>query len=122
MVTFGFSRREFVQASLAAAVAGATSATAESPTLDELGVETISDSPLGLGAPKRMDPALTKRLQDAFKKTLEDPAVVAAFEKCDQLEIYMNTADHTKFNADQYVKEEGILERRAGCKSMTAFF
>lgn len=81
------------------------------PTLSELGFETISDSPFGIGAPKGMDPALTKRLHDAFKKTLEDPAVLATFEKYDQSVIYMNTADYTKFIADQYVKEKAIIER-----------
>ena len=54
------------------------------PTLTELGYDTVSDSPFGIGAPKGMDPALTQRLHDAFKKTLEDPAVLASFEKYDQ--------------------------------------
>jgi len=81
------------------------------PTLNELGYETISDSPFGIGAPKGMDTALTKRLHDAFKKTLEDPAVLASFEKYDQSVIYMNTADYTKFIADQYVKEKAVIER-----------
>ena len=81
------------------------------PTLMELGYETISDSPFGIGAPKGMDAALTKRLHDVFKKTLEDPVVLASFEKYDQSVIYMNTADYTKFIADQFVKEKGVIER-----------
>lgn len=81
------------------------------PTLAELGYETISDSPFGIGGPKGMDPALTKRLHDVFRKTLEDPVVLASFEKYDQSVIYMNTADYTKFIADQYVKEKGVIER-----------
>lgn len=81
------------------------------PTLNELGYETISDSPFGIGAPRGMDPALTRRLHDAFKKTLEDPAVLATFDKYDQSVIYMNTADYTKFIADQYVKEKAVIER-----------
>ena len=81
------------------------------PTLTELGYDTISDSPFGIGGPKGMDPALTKRLHDVFKKTLEDPVVLAAFEKYDQSVIYMNTADYTKFIADQFVKEKGVIER-----------
>ena len=81
------------------------------PTLNELGFETISDSPFGIGAPKGMDAALTKRLHDAFKKTLEDPAVLATFEKYDQSVIYMNSADYAKFIADQYVKEKAVIER-----------
>ena len=81
------------------------------PTFTELGYDTISDSPFGIGGPKGMDPALTKRLHDVFKKTLEDPVVLASFEKYDQSVIYMNTADYTKFIADQYVKEKGVIER-----------
>lgn len=81
------------------------------PTLQELGYETISDSPFGIGAPKGMDAALVKKLHDAFRKTLDDPAVLASFEKYDQSVIYMNSADYAKFIAEQYVKEKAIIER-----------
>jgi tripartite-type tricarboxylate transporter receptor subunit TctC len=81
------------------------------PTLTEVGYDTISESPFGIGAPKGMDPALTRRLHDAFRKTLEDPAVLAAFEKYDQSVIYMNTADYEKFIRDQYVKEKVLIEK-----------
>ncbi len=81
------------------------------PTLTELGYDTVSDSPFGIGAPKDMDPALTARLHDAFKKTLEDPAVLAMLDKYDQSVIYMNTADYTKFARDNYAKEKALIER-----------
>jgi tripartite-type tricarboxylate transporter receptor subunit TctC len=81
------------------------------PTLTELGYDTVSDSPFGIGAPKGMEPALTLRLHDAFKKTLEDPAVMASFEKYDQTVIYMNTADYTQFARDNYIKEKAVIER-----------
>ena len=81
------------------------------PTLNELGYDTVSDSPFGIGAPKGMDPALTLRLHDAFKKTLDDPAVLATFEKYDQSVIYMNTADYTKFARDNYAKERVLIEK-----------
>ena len=81
------------------------------PTLNELGFDTISESPFGIGAPKGMDPALTRRLHDAFRKTLEDPAVLAAFEKYDQSVIYMGTADYEKFIREQYVKEKVMVEK-----------
>ena len=71
----------------------------------------MSDSPFGIGAPKGMEPALTLRLHDAFKKTLEDPAVLASFEKYDQSVIYMNSADYTQFARDNYVKEKTVIER-----------
>ena len=81
------------------------------PTLEELGYETVSDSPFGIGGPRGMDPAVTKRLHDALRKTLEDPAVLASFEKYDQSVIYMNTEDYTKFAREQYVKEKATIER-----------
>lgn len=81
------------------------------PTLQELGYETVSDSPFGIGAPKGMDPAVTRTLHDAFRKTLEDPAVLASLEKYDQSVIYLNTSDYTKFAADNFIKEKAIIER-----------
>ena len=58
-----------------------------------------------------MDPALTGRLHDAFRKTLEDPAVLASFEKYDQPVIYMNTEDYTRFVREQFAKEKVTIER-----------
>ena len=81
------------------------------PTLDELGFQTISESPFGIGGPKGMDPAVTRRLHDAFRKTLEDPAVLATFEKYDQSVIYMGSAEYEKFIREQYAKEKIWVER-----------
>ncbi len=81
------------------------------PTLQELGYETVSDSPFGIGAPKGMDPALTRTLHDAFRKTLDDPAVLATFDKYDQSVIYMDSAAYAKFAAETFVKEKVLIER-----------
>jgi tripartite-type tricarboxylate transporter receptor subunit TctC len=81
------------------------------PTLNELGYETISESPFGIGAPKGLDPAIARRLHDAFRKTLEDPAVLATFDKYDQSVAYMSGADYEKFIREQYVKEKVLIER-----------
>ena len=81
------------------------------PTLNELGYQTVSDSPFGVGGPKGMDPAVTARLHDAFKKTLDDPAVLATFDKYDQSVIYMNTDTYTKFARDSYAAEKATIER-----------
>ena len=83
----------------------------DAPTLDELGYKTVSDSPFGVCGPKGMDPAITRTLHDAFKKTLEDPAVLASFEKYDQSVIYMNTDDYTKFARDSFAAEKATIER-----------
>ena len=81
------------------------------PTLDELGYKTVSDSPFGVCGPKGMDPAITRTLHDAFKKTLEDPAVLATFDKFDQTVIYMNTEDYTRFARESFVAEKATIER-----------
>ena len=81
------------------------------PTLDELGYQTVSDSPFGVCGPKGMDAGITKTIHDAFKRTLDDPAVMASFEKFDQAVIYMNTADYTKFARDSFASEKATIER-----------
>ncbi|MFO1301622.1 MAG: tripartite tricarboxylate transporter substrate-binding protein [Burkholderiaceae bacterium] len=58
------------------------------PTLNELGYETVSDSPFGLAGPKGMDPAVVKVLQDAFHKAMDDPKVQEILDRFDQPQVY----------------------------------
>ncbi len=81
------------------------------PTLDELGYKTVSDSPFGVCGPKGMNPAVTRTLHDAFKRTLDDPAVLAMLEKFDQSIIYMGTEDYTRFARETYATEKSTIER-----------
>jgi tripartite-type tricarboxylate transporter receptor subunit TctC len=81
------------------------------PTLDELGYRTVSDSPFGVCGPKGMDPAVVKTLQDAFRKTLDDPAVMAVFDRYDQTVIYMDTDQYTRFARESFVAERALIER-----------
>ena len=81
------------------------------PTLDELGYQTVSDSPFGVCGPKGMDPAVVRTLHDAFKKTLEDPAVLSTLEKFDQSVIYLGTEAYTKFARDSFAAEKLTIER-----------
>ena len=81
------------------------------PTLDELGYKTVSDSPFGVCGPKGMDPAIVRVLHDAFRKTLDDPNVVATLDKYDQPVIYMNTETYTKWARDTYESEKITIER-----------
>jgi tripartite-type tricarboxylate transporter receptor subunit TctC len=81
------------------------------PTLDELGFHTVSDSPFGVCGPKNMDPAVTRALHDAFKKTLDDPAVIATFDKFDQTVIYKDTAAYTQFARESFSSEKALIEK-----------
>jgi tripartite-type tricarboxylate transporter receptor subunit TctC len=87
------------------------------PTLDELGFKTVSDSPFGVCGPKGMDPAVVKILHDGFKKTLEDPAVLAIFDKFDQSIIYMDTATYTQFAQDTFHSERATMVRLGMAKN-----
>jgi tripartite-type tricarboxylate transporter receptor subunit TctC len=81
------------------------------PTLNELGYDTVSDSPFGIGGPKGMDPAVVKKLHDAFRSTLQDPAVLASFDKYDQSVIYMGTEEYTQFIRNTFQSEKVTIER-----------
>lgn len=80
-------------------------------TLQELGFDTLADSPFGFAGPRGMDPAITQRLHDAFKKTLEDPAVLATFDKYDQSVVYLDGPGYTRWIQEQFERERKIVER-----------
>ena len=44
------------------------------PTLREIGIDMVSNSPFGIAGPKGMDPKIVKVLHDAFKKGMEEPS------------------------------------------------
>ncbi|NJO32265.1 MAG: tripartite tricarboxylate transporter substrate binding protein [Rhodospirillales bacterium] len=81
------------------------------PTLQELGYPFVFDSPFGLAGPKGMDPAHVQKLHDAFKKAIEDPAVVEMMRKYDMFPRYMNSADYAKFVGQIIAQEKAALEQ-----------
>jgi tripartite-type tricarboxylate transporter receptor subunit TctC len=81
------------------------------PTLDELGYKTVSDSPFGVCGPKGMNTAVTKVLHDAFRRTLDDPAVLATLEKYDQSVIHMDTDTYTRWARETFAAEKATIER-----------
>lgn len=64
------------------------------PTLRDLGYPFTFDSAFGIAGPKGMDPKVMAKIHDAFKKALEDPAVVATLARYDMVPNYKNTADY----------------------------
>ena len=53
----------------------------DAPTLKELGLNLVQASPYGIGAPRGMEPALVKRIHDAFKQAMEMPSHVEVDRK-----------------------------------------
>jgi len=80
------------------------------PTLKDLGYPLVYDSPFGLAGPKGVDPKIVAKLHDAFKKELEDPAVVATLAKYDMVPNYMSTEDYRKFVVEVTESERKVVE------------
>ena len=83
----------------------------DTPTLKELGYTYEFDSPFGLAGPKGMDPAIVKKLHDAFKKAYDDPKVAELYDKFDFTRRYMNTADYQAFVPKLAAEEKAALEK-----------
>lgn len=83
----------------------------DAPTLKELGFDMVFDSPFGMGGPKGMDPAVVKKLDDAFRTALEDKNVIATLEKYDMAPRYMPAADYDKFARKLFAEEKSVLEK-----------
>jgi tripartite-type tricarboxylate transporter receptor subunit TctC len=83
----------------------------ETPTLKELGYTYEFDSPFGLAGPKGMDPAIVKKLHDAFKKAYDDPKVAELYDKFDFTRRYMSTADYQAFVPKHAAEEKAALEK-----------
>ena len=83
----------------------------DTPTLKELGYTYEFDSPFGLAGPKGMDPAVVKRLHDAFKIAYDDPKVIELFDKFDFTRRYMSSADYAAFIPRLAADEKAALEK-----------
>jgi len=80
------------------------------PTLKELGINIVVNSPYGIAGPKGMDPIAVKVLHDAFKKGMEEPLFLAALEKLDQEILYLNSADYHAYAMKQIAEEKRVVE------------
>ena len=80
------------------------------PTLKEVGIDIVSNSPFGIAGPPGMDPAVVKVLHDAFKKGMEDPSYIAAMERFDQEPFYLNSADYHAYAMGAIAQEKRLVE------------
>jgi tripartite-type tricarboxylate transporter receptor subunit TctC len=83
----------------------------DAPTLKELGLDIVQNSPFGIGAPKGTPPEVVKKLHDAFKQAMEEPSYVAALGRYDMLPNYMSSADYTKFAQTTFAREKALIEK-----------
>jgi tripartite-type tricarboxylate transporter receptor subunit TctC len=80
------------------------------PTLREVGIDMVSNSPFGIAGPKGMDPAVVKVLHDAFKKGMEDPSHLEAMAKLDQELVYLSSADYRAYAVRELAEQKKMIE------------
>ena len=83
----------------------------DAPTLKELGLDLVQNSPFGIGAPKGTPPAVVKRLHDAFKQAMEQESYITALKRYDMVPMYMSSAQYQKFAQETFVKEKALVEK-----------
>lgn len=81
------------------------------PTIRELGYKYTFDSPYGVVGPKGMDPAIVKKLHDAYKVAFDDPKVIETYDKFDFVRRYLPTEDYKKFVVKLNEDEKAAMAR-----------
>ncbi|MFT0851572.1 tripartite tricarboxylate transporter substrate binding protein [Achromobacter sp. F4_2707] len=80
------------------------------PTAKELGYNVVSSSPYGLAGPKGMDPAVVKKLHDAFKKALYSERSMEIMAQLNQEPVYRNSEDYKKWAEETFAKDKALIE------------
>jgi len=79
------------------------------PTLKEVGIDMVSNSPFGIAGPKGMAPNIVKLLHDAFKKGMEEPSYAEAMNKLDLELFYLSSEDYGKFAIEQIAEAKRFV-------------
>ncbi len=81
------------------------------PTVRELGIDVVIDSPGGLIGPKGMDPAVVAVLADAFRAAAQEPEHLRFLETMDQPLILLDGPAYKAAMAKTYEEEKELLRR-----------
>jgi tripartite-type tricarboxylate transporter receptor subunit TctC len=79
------------------------------PTLKELGYDVEVLPMLLIAGPKGMDPAVVRRLHDAFRKAAFDPAFQKVLDNDNQTTIYMDAQACARYAAERFEEERKIV-------------
>ena len=83
----------------------------DTPTLKELGFQVVVDAPNGIGAPKGLDPAVEKKLRDAFRFAVTSDEFKAVAGKIDAPVMYLDGPDYQKYVLAMYERETQLIQR-----------
>jgi tripartite-type tricarboxylate transporter receptor subunit TctC len=79
------------------------------PTVKELGHDLVIESPIGLVAPKNLDPAIAARLHAAFRKAMDDAEYRRVLEEFDLIPHHRSPQAYRAYAEAQLVKEKAML-------------
>ncbi len=80
------------------------------PTAKELGYKVVSSSPYGLAGPKGMDPAIVKKLHDAFKKALYSQQSMEIMAQLNQEPNYRGSEEYRQWAIETFAKDKALIE------------
>jgi tripartite-type tricarboxylate transporter receptor subunit TctC len=80
------------------------------PTVKELGYDLAIESPVGLVAPKNLDPKIAARLSSAFRKAASDPAYLNQLELFDLQANVSSGEDYLAYAKAQFQREAKMLQ------------
>jgi len=83
----------------------------DAPTLKELGLDMVQNSPFGIAAPRDTPPAVVKRLHDGFKQAMDMDSYKNALAKYDMQPMYMSSAGYLKFAQETFKRERALVEK-----------
>ncbi|WP_219220313.1 tripartite tricarboxylate transporter substrate binding protein [Variovorax boronicumulans] len=81
------------------------------PTLKELGIDAVIDSPYGIAGPAGMEPARVKVVHDAFKKALESVAGQRVLDQLNQPINYLGPEDYRHYALATSAREKQRVAR-----------
>lgn len=81
------------------------------PSMKDLGYPFVFDSPTGLVGPKGMDPAIVKKLHDAFKLAMDDPKMTELYKRILFSRNYLDSAAFTALSTKLVADEREMLAR-----------
>jgi tripartite-type tricarboxylate transporter receptor subunit TctC len=80
------------------------------PTIKELGYDLVIESPVGIVAPKNLDPKIAARLQAAFTKAAADPAYLQQLDLFDMQPKLITGEAYAAYARAQYEREQKMLQ------------
>lgn len=81
------------------------------PTLTELGLPIVQDSPYGVVGPGGLDARLVERIHEVFKRAMEMPNHIEALARFDQQLAYLRPDDYKRFAVETMASERAIIEK-----------